>query len=310
MLRNPGKAVNYEFDGDGNLIIDLVEPMDLMANLKKTEYSTKVKGAKWNEKVEAFDMIIAACGSPPKLLPGDISSVIDALREGMNDKMVAVAIAAVTTLGVVAQGYGADFKQYAKPLAQDFISKMKEKKLVDPGIQSMTKFHAVGGLTIHDVFSSIQGTVFPTKGKVVPPHAMIGVMQFVTLCVAKYNISMSATENEEISALGYEVIVKVSDPKVKGAGVDMMIAMLLREKTEQPKKTPVEKALSPLESSKDSGQKMVFKKITEAADPEAAAKEAEAKKPKGSTWLDLKNTHTHTHIYIYMHMDIYIYNLL
>jgi hypothetical protein len=36
-----GRSV-HEFDDDGNLILDLVEPVDLNANLKATEYSTKV----------------------------------------------------------------------------------------------------------------------------------------------------------------------------------------------------------------------------------------------------------------------------
>ena len=36
-----GRSV-HEFDGDGNLILDLVEPVDLNTNLKATEYATKV----------------------------------------------------------------------------------------------------------------------------------------------------------------------------------------------------------------------------------------------------------------------------
>ena len=53
--------------------MDMVEPVDLLENLKKTDYKEKLKGEegaepKWNMKVAAMDLIIAGCGSPPKLI--------------------------------------------------------------------------------------------------------------------------------------------------------------------------------------------------------------------------------------------------
>ena len=53
-----------------------------------------------------------------KILPGDYSGVIEKLKEALNDKMIAVAIAAVNTLGVLADGLGAEFKSHGKSCAQ------------------------------------------------------------------------------------------------------------------------------------------------------------------------------------------------
>jgi hypothetical protein len=74
----------------------------------------QVKAEKWNERVEAFAMVVTCCGSPPKIIPGDYSSLINKLKESVNDKMIAVAIAAVNTIGVVADGLGSEFGSYGK----------------------------------------------------------------------------------------------------------------------------------------------------------------------------------------------------
>ena len=122
VLKVPFEAPEeYEFDDDGNLVIDLVEPVDMLANLAATEYKEKIKAEKWNEKVAAMDMVIAACGSPPKLMAKDYNSVIAKLAECSKDKMIAVAIAAFNTIGVVAEGMGPAFSSHGKGFANEFL---------------------------------------------------------------------------------------------------------------------------------------------------------------------------------------------
>jgi len=74
-------------------------------------------------------------------------------------------------------------------------------------------------------------------------------------------------------------LTKISDPKVKAGAVELMTQLLMREKKEKPgKEGPVAKAMGALAEAKDSGSKLLHKKITEAADPEAAAKKDADKK--------------------------------
>jgi len=138
-----GSREDYDFDVDGNLVLDMVEPVDLLAELKKTEFSDKIKSDKWSDKVSALDLVLACCGSPPKVLPGsDISGLMKKLQACSEEKMIAVAIAAVATTGVLAEGMGHEFKAYGKACAKEFIAKMKDAKIVGPAMSSLNKMYA------------------------------------------------------------------------------------------------------------------------------------------------------------------------
>lgn len=50
-LRKPLPVPAYEYDDARNLVFDFVEPVDLLAALKKTEYAAKIKSEKWADKV-------------------------------------------------------------------------------------------------------------------------------------------------------------------------------------------------------------------------------------------------------------------
>ena len=65
--------------------------------------------------------------------------MIEKLKEFANDKMIAVAIAAFNTTGVVAEGMGKEFTKYGKSFASLFLTKTKDAKLVLPASTAMSK---------------------------------------------------------------------------------------------------------------------------------------------------------------------------
>jgi len=65
-----------------------------------------------------------------------------------------------------------------------------------------------------DVSSAVQNTVFPQKGKVMPPHTIVGVLNFCSLAVAVEGASLSKSELEFLINLGTDSLTKISDPKV------------------------------------------------------------------------------------------------
>jgi uncharacterized membrane protein YgcG len=278
-LKVAGPAVSYEFDADGNCLIDLVEAVDLLENLKSTDFKEKIKSEKWNERVAAMELVVIACGAPPKLVDKDYSSVLDKLKVCSEDKMIAVAISAVTTIGVVAEGMGPAFKGHAKGLANKFLEKMKDAKLVQPTMITIGKMYG-SCLTIGEIFKTCQGMVFPKKDKVVPPHAIVAIFELLASMVSRNSVLLSKDDCKNCTEMGIEVISKVSDPKIKAANVEMMVQLLTREKSESPGvEGPVAKALNDLlAGAKDSGTKLMVKKIQEGADPEGAAKAKEGGK--------------------------------
>ena len=111
----------------------------------------------------------------------------------------------------------------------------------------------------------------------------------------KHQFPMSPAETKDVADLGMRVLTKISDPKVKAAAQEFMVSLMIREAKEKPGGGPVAKMLSKLGDSKDSGHRMVHKKILEAAGgggeaaaaPKAAAKvekkaEKKEKEKKGA----------------------------
>ena len=142
-------------DDDGNVVIDLVEPVNLIEALAKTEYKAKIGSPKWQDRIAALDMVVTCCGSPPKLVPADHDSLVDKIKELVEDKMVAVAVAATKTIGVVADGLGPEFKPYGKPTASLLLGRFKEKKLVDLGLVALNNFYG-HALSIDQIFTQVR----------------------------------------------------------------------------------------------------------------------------------------------------------
>merc|ERR1711865_287155 len=108
-------------------------------------------------------------------------------------------------------------------------------------------------------------------------------LNFINGAVIKHQFPMSPAETKDVADLGMRVLTKISDPKVKTAAQEFMVSLMVRENKEKPDGGPVGKMLSKLGDSKDSGQRMMHKKILEAAGgggDAAAAPKAEEKKPE------------------------------
>jgi len=278
-LKIKGPEVKYEFDKDQNLVLDMVEAVDMNELLKSKEladWKTKVTAEKWNEKVEGMVMIVKACGSPPKLMDKDYSEVIDVLKELCKDKMIAVAIAAFNTMGVVADGMGANFAKYTKNFVPIMMPRMKDAKLVSPTQVAFGKMYG-RSLAIKDVFNGVQEFVIPSKPEnKMPPHTSVGGVALLADFVSKDKVGLSKDEWGDLGTFSFTIIQKVSDPKVKKANFELMVNLLAREKKEG--KDAVKKLVAPLAESKAAADKKMFKQLWAAADPEAAAAEEAARK--------------------------------
>jgi hypothetical protein len=278
-LKIKGPEVKFEFDKDRNLLLDMVEPVDMNELLKGkdlADWKTKVTAEKWNEKVEGMVMIVKACGSPPKLLDKDYSEVIDVMKELCKDKMIAVAIAAFNTLGVVADGMGANFAKYTKHFVPLMMPRMKDAKLVSPALVAFGKMYG-RCLATKDVFGGVQEFVLPSKPEnKMPPHTSVGGVALLADFVAKDKVPLTKDEWGDLGAFSFTIVQKVSDPKVKKANLELMVNLLAREKKEG--NDLVKKLVAPLADSKAAADKKLFKQLWAAADPEAAAAEEAAKK--------------------------------
>jgi len=278
-LKIKGPEIKYEFDKDQNLVLDMVEAVDMNELLKSkdlADWKTKVTAEKWNEKVEGMVMIVKACGSPPKLMDKDYSEVIDVLKELCKDKMIAVAIAAFNTMGVVADGMGTNFAKYTKNFVPIMMPRMKDAKLVSPTQVAFGKMYG-RSLAIKDVFSGVQEFVIPSKPEnKMPPHTSVGGVALLADFVSKDKVALSKDEWGDLGTFSFTIIQKVSDPKVKKANMELMVNLLAREKKEG--KDAVKKLVAPLAESKAAADKKLFKQLWAAADPEAAAAEEAARK--------------------------------
>ena len=262
-------------DKDGNVLIDLIEPVDLLKELPKTEYKKKIGSAKWQDKVAALTLLAELCGSPPKLLPGNHDELIAEIVGTMGDKMAQVPAAAVKALGVLAQGLNDGFKKSAKSVAGTLLGKLKEKKLCEPVLLALSHVYGDGGLRLDMIIDKVENSVFPKKGgdKAPPPHAQMTSLQFLEACMKRGDIKIKPESMGASAKLCAKVMKEISDPKVKTAATNCFIAALARDNWDRKEqKGPIMKTLEKMaEAEKKPGPVAKLKaKIEEGAKEDAA----------------------------------------
>jgi cytoskeleton-associated protein 5 len=110
------------------------EPVNLLQALPKTDYSTRIKLAKWSEKVGALDIALECGGEKPYKLVQPSSSVnysplISEMKGLLSHSHFAVASKAMKVLSMLAEGVGSGLFPHLRPLLRQLILLSKDKKL-------------------------------------------------------------------------------------------------------------------------------------------------------------------------------------
>ena len=108
------------------------EPVDLIRALASSaEYKSKMKAAKWSEKVGALNILISCAGPKPYKLTKDqdYKQLVVDLKKLLSHTHFSVCNHSMKALEVLFEGVGAPLYPHAKPVVKVILDKAKDKKL-------------------------------------------------------------------------------------------------------------------------------------------------------------------------------------
>ena len=108
--------------------------VNLVAEVAKTEYATRVTAAKWSEKVAALDMVLECGGEKPYKIMAPSSSVnygplISDMKKLLGNTHFAVCGKSMEVLSMLAEGVGEKLFPHLRPLLSTLLGLSKDKKL-------------------------------------------------------------------------------------------------------------------------------------------------------------------------------------
>lgn len=110
--------------------------INLMDAISQTEYSSKLKLAKWSEKVGALDIVLKCGGEKPYKLEQPSSSnnytpLISEMKGLLTHTHFAVVSKSMDVLAMLAQGVGEKLYPFLRPLFPKLLQLSKDKKLTN-----------------------------------------------------------------------------------------------------------------------------------------------------------------------------------
>lgn len=108
--------------------------VNLVAEVAKSEYSTRIQAAKWSDKVAALDIVMECGGEKPYKLMEHSSSVnygplISDMKKLLGNTHFAVCGKSMQVLSMLAEGVGSSLFPHLRPLLGNLLALGKDKKL-------------------------------------------------------------------------------------------------------------------------------------------------------------------------------------
>lgn len=242
--------------------------VSLMEVLPKTEYASKLKLAKWSEKVAALEMVLAAGGEQPyKLSPPSSSNnyapLISEMRTLLSHTHFAVNSKAMQVLSMLAEGVGEKLFPNLRPLLPKLLELSKDKKLTKAVASCADSMFgnvvAFDHILEQDMLPSL---VDDKKNK--NALARASVLDFLGRCVARGDEagprgSLSLTAMRKVGQLAID---KLADPDAGVRNSATKVLQLMKEKEDETLRAEAENIVESLKStnaraykslSKDSG---------------------------------------------------------
>lgn len=164
---------------------DLIDPVDLIEKLAKTDFYSKVEEPKWSDKVEGLQSAIAIIGDIPKILPhGDMGELLRVLRGLVGHSHIQVSITAVRLLGLLSSGLREHFRPYAAHTWTLLVQKAKDKKAGPAVTEALNQLSGKSLLSIEPLMEcgDIETAIDAKKTSV--PHVRHMVLEWLEKCMA------------------------------------------------------------------------------------------------------------------------------
>lgn len=200
--------------GEGNMDArEFLEEIDLNKKMKASEYDTLIAEDKWSDQLRGLQLVVDILGPTPKVKPGtDVGDLMGVIRGFLRQGHVQLQTNSLKILALLADGLRAEFGPAVRSLTQAVVSKAKEKRLV-PDVQTALFNIVCHCIPLDVLLDDLSENI---KGKKVPPHARVCLIEFVTDCIMKCPAKVSTDALKPLAEINIS-ICEDSDVKVRDA---------------------------------------------------------------------------------------------
>merc|ERR1740136_50149 len=162
--------------------------VDVLSEIRQTDYASKMKLPKWSEKVGALDLLIKCGGVKPYKLcqPSasvDYNLVIQNLKQCLDHTHFAVKSKSMTALGMLAEGVGERMSYSLKPLVYTILELSKDKKVMKSSHSCLDSFF--GNVIEFDNLLGEEDAINSAMDKKTHPLVRKGALEFLGRCIER-----------------------------------------------------------------------------------------------------------------------------
>ena len=205
--------------------------INLLRVLPQTCYNSKIKEAKWSEKVAALDALIEAGGEKPyKICNGNYATLLRELKQLLGHTHYLVCSKALAAIGMLAEGVGGHLSSDLRPLLSTIVSLFKDKKV---GKAVMSCLDLMFGNTFcFDHFLDSGSSLLLSLDEKKEKNALVrkSVLEFLSCCVAKSGTQgtcgrLTSQHAQDLCRVACDKL-KDSDAATRKAATAVVIAIL------------------------------------------------------------------------------------
>jgi len=209
--------------GDKQAVVDareFIESVDLISQLAKTDFETKIAETKWSEKVEGLKLVLNIIGPVPKLQPGDYGDLVRTLKGLMSHCHFQVASTAMKVLGLIADGLRKEFHPFSRMVFQAYVSCTKDKKLAAVIGEGLDLLY-VACLPLDQVLEDLDTLGLDAKKN--SPAGRVCLLEWLGRCAEKPAQKGSLDTWTSITKMVIAKCLGDSDPKLRDASCSALV---------------------------------------------------------------------------------------
>ena len=247
---------------------DFMQEVDLIAHMKKGEYSKLIKEEKWSQQLEALQIVENALVSPVKMKPltsaglSALSTPIKTMLRGSGTSVhIQLQLSSMRVLALLAEGLEADreFCQVARSCTQNIVLKSKERRCGADVVKCLTSL-VQWSISYDGMCEDVAELL---KNKKSPSHCRTALLELMMGVAASHSHKMNSDSLKSCADVA-AAAAEDSDPVVRDKAQNVLSCLLpvCKSRIEKEKDRVTKEALQLLMNLEQSNPR-AFKRMME-----------------------------------------------
>ncbi|EDK47126.1 conserved hypothetical protein [Lodderomyces elongisporus NRRL YB-4239] len=187
--------------------LEFVDPVEVLSKFP-TDFHQRVLSAKWKDRVEVLEEVLAVLNKHPKLVTSDdYAPLIRIFAKNMKDANIQVVQLSANCTDKIANALGSHFTRYQSLILMPVIERTKEKK---PSVAGALDTLLDTMFSISSLGSVLDETIEGMKLKV--PQNKIACANYLRRCLANTTVPPKHAEVDSIVEAGVKLLSESQEP--------------------------------------------------------------------------------------------------